>query len=238
MVKDRRNSGCRSNAEVFTYFRIRVSGSKVVISGKIRASKFASYWLKITEMKAISTQKQHKGEISLWIIKTRASGRARAPHEWIEIRVRNFINLTLVIIGQNPLFGAFVALRGGFRRQVLSHFRKPDSKNPVPIWGDISGKKSGRDSAVLARGTDQIVSGELDEEGSKLPAAVVLNFCWNFYYLDYEGCRVSWLGVLPVFLHRSRFTPISEDQKWMICFCAAVARNRESSWAHHHNIHN
>jgi len=45
----------------------------------------------------------------------------------------NFVNLTLVIMGQDPRFEAFVALRGGFRRQEFSHFRKPDSKKPDPV---------------------------------------------------------------------------------------------------------
>jgi hypothetical protein len=43
-------------------------------------------------------------------------------------------------MGQNPRFAAFAARRGGFRRQELGHFRKPDAKSAVPVWGNISGK--------------------------------------------------------------------------------------------------
>jgi len=107
--------------------------SKVVISGKHRVSNLASYWLEITEMKATSTQKQNEGKIPGEIVEIRASERVRAPHDLIEILAWNFVNLTLVVMGQKPRFAAFVALRGGFRRQELSHFRKPIPKNPVPV---------------------------------------------------------------------------------------------------------
>jgi len=80
--KDRRNSGFRS-----TYFRIRVSGSEVVISGEIRVLKSAFNWLKIADMKAISTQKQHKDGNSEFLNEIRAPGRIRAPTEWVEIWV-------------------------------------------------------------------------------------------------------------------------------------------------------
>jgi len=104
--KDRRNSGYWST------FRIRVSGSEVVISGKFRVPKSASNWLKITELKAISTQKRHEVENSERPVEIRGARRIRPPNEWIEKWVPwNFIIL-LVIIGQNPSFSAFVVLRG------------------------------------------------------------------------------------------------------------------------------
>jgi len=81
-IKDRRNSGFRS-----TYFRIRVSGSKVVISGEIREPKSAYNWLNIADMKAISTQKQHEYGNSEFPNEIRAPGRIRAPTEWVEIWV-------------------------------------------------------------------------------------------------------------------------------------------------------
>jgi len=82
LSKDRRNSGFRS-----TYFRIRVSGSKVVISGEIRVPKSAFNWLKIADMKAISTQKQHEDGNSEYSEFLNAPGLIRAPTGWVEIWV-------------------------------------------------------------------------------------------------------------------------------------------------------
>jgi len=59
----------------------------VVISGEIRVPKSAFNWLKIADMKAISTQKQHEDGNSEYSEFLNAPGRIRAPTEWVEIWV-------------------------------------------------------------------------------------------------------------------------------------------------------